>query len=161
VLRAQAEIGGVQITERPLGPITPIRLITSQVLHQPYRHKTNGRSQFDRTLEEARAASADDGLLLTAAGYVAETAIWALFWWEAGTLCAPALDLGVLRSVSRARIAQLTGAVQERTVTRAGLEGRSLFASNAARGIVLVASLDGRPVPEHPETARLQEAFWP
>jgi branched-subunit amino acid aminotransferase/4-amino-4-deoxychorismate lyase len=160
VLRAQVEVGGVQITERPLGPITPIRLITSQVTHQPYRYKTNARTQFDRTLEEAQAASADDGLLLTAEGYAAETAFWALFWWEGATLCGPPLDLGVLRSVSRARIVRLT-AVKESRVTRAGLDGRSLFASNAARGIVPVASLDGKPVPEHPDTPRLQEAFWP
>jgi len=161
VVRLEVSAEGVGITERALGSVRPVTLVTSQVVHEPYRHKIVERPLFDRALEEARQAGADDGLMLTRQGHVTEAAVWCLFWWEEGTLCAPALALGVLPGVSRARIVQLAGPVAERRATRAELEGRSLFASNAARGIVPVAVLDGQPVPESPATARLQEAFWP
>jgi branched-subunit amino acid aminotransferase/4-amino-4-deoxychorismate lyase len=161
VVRLEISADGVAVTERALGMVRPVGLITSQVVHEPYRHKILERTLFDRALEEARQAGADDGLLLTRQGHVTEAAVWCLFWWVEGTLCAPALALGVLPGVSRARIVQLAGPVAERRANRAELEGRSLFVSNAARGIVPVAVLDGQPVPEHPATARLQEAFWP
>jgi branched-subunit amino acid aminotransferase/4-amino-4-deoxychorismate lyase len=160
VVRLEVDSGGVTINERALGTVKPVRLVTSQVPHEPYRHKTIERRVFDRALAQAREAGADDALLLTKQGHVAEGAIWCLFWWEGGTLCAPALGLGVLPGVSRARIVQIAGPIMERRATLPDLEGFPMFASNAARGIVPVSVLDGRPIPEHPETTRLQEAFW-
>jgi branched-subunit amino acid aminotransferase/4-amino-4-deoxychorismate lyase len=161
VVRAEVSVDGVTISERPLGSVRPVSLVWSRVVHEPYRHKTLEREQFDRTLEAAREAGADDGLLLTKQGHVAEAAIWSLYWWDGATLCAPPLGLGILPAVSRVRIDQLAGPVVERRVTRGDLEGKSLIVSNAARGLVPVSLLEGKPVPEHPETARLQEAFWP
>lgn len=160
MIRVEVSSEGTTTTERALGSVSPVRLVTSQVAHEPYRHKIVERSLFDRALEEARQAGADDALLLTRQGIVAETAIWCVFWWEGTTLCAPALSIGVLPGVSRARIVQLAGPVSERRATRADVAGCSMFVSNAARGIVPVAALDGQTVPEHPETGRLQEAFW-
>lgn len=160
VMRLVVSPGDITRAERPVGSSAPVRLATSPVVHEPYRHKVVQRMQFDRTLELARQAGADDAVMLTADGFVAETAIWCLFWWEGDRLCAPALDLAILPGVSRARIGQLAGPIVERRASRADLAGRSLFVSNAARGIVPVAILDRSPVPEHPGTARLQEAFW-
>jgi len=161
VVRLEVDADRATVNERALGSVRPVRLVTSRLVHEPYRHKVVERRLFDRALEDARQAGADDALLLTKQGHVAEAALWCLFWWEGTTLCAPALALGVLPGVSRARIVQLAGPVNERRATRAELEGRPVFASNAARGIVPVAVLDGQSVPEHPETGRLQEAFWP
>lgn len=161
VVRAEVSAEGAAISERPLGSVRPVSLVFSGVVHEPYRHKVIERTQFDRTLEAAREAGADDGLLLTRQGHVAEAAVWSLYWWEGATLCAPPLGLGILPAVSRARIGQLAGPLAERRVTREELEGKSIIVSNAARGVVPVSFLEGKPVPEHPETARLQEAFWP
>lgn len=157
------EVGprGVRLSERPVGSTAPVTLVPASVEHRPYPHKTTGRDRFDRALEEARAAGADDALLVTSGGHVAECAIWSLFWWEDGRLCTPALALGVLPGVARARLEELAGRLVERRVLPAALEGRSLFVANAARGVVPVARLGGRPVPQDPGTARLSSSFWP
>jgi branched-subunit amino acid aminotransferase/4-amino-4-deoxychorismate lyase len=161
VVRVEVSAEGAMISERSLGSVRPVSLIFSATVHETYRHKIMEREQFDRTLEAAREAGADDGLLCTRQGHVAEAAIWTLYWWEGATLCAPPLALGILPAVSRARVDQLAGPLVEQRASRTELEGKSLLVSNAARGVVPVSFLDGKPVPEHPETVRLQEAFWP
>ena len=157
------EVGphGLEISERPVGSIAPVALTLATVTHRSYPHKTTDRDQFDLVLRDARAAGADDGLMLTAGGYVAECAIWGLFWWDDGRLCAPALELGVLPGVARARLEELTGGLVERRVRLGDLEGRSLFVANAARGVVPVAILEGRKVPQDSGTTRLSGSFWP
>ena len=100
---------GVVAGERPVGSTAPVRLITSKVVHRPYPHKLVDRERFDRTLADAKAVGADDGLLLTVGGQVAETAIWGVFWWEDGRVAAPALDIGILPGVARARIGEMVG----------------------------------------------------
>jgi branched-subunit amino acid aminotransferase/4-amino-4-deoxychorismate lyase len=130
------------------------------VIHRPYPHKTTDRGQFDRALEEAGSVGADDAVLLTAGGYVAECAIWGIFWWEGRRLCAPPLSLGVLPGVARARLEELTGGISERRVGPEEIEGRGLFVANAVRGVVPVASFQGHPVPQDPGTSGLSASFW-
>jgi branched-subunit amino acid aminotransferase/4-amino-4-deoxychorismate lyase len=59
------------------------------------------------------------------------------------------------------RLEELAGPLLERVVPRAGLAGRSLFLTNAVRGVVPVARLDGVEVPQDPRTAVLAARFWP
>jgi len=151
---------GVIVTERDVGPADPLRLVTSRLVHRPYPHKTTERELFSAALDEAREAGADDALLLTACGEVAEAAVWCAFWWEGNRLCTPALDLGVLPSVARRRIEELAGPLTERRMPRSGLARRSIFLGNALRGVVEVAQLDGAPVPRDPATAAVQRRFW-
>jgi branched-subunit amino acid aminotransferase/4-amino-4-deoxychorismate lyase len=160
VHRLEVSRRGVQLTERTVGSTEPVALVISRVVHQPYPHKTTDRAQFDRALEEARAAGADDAVLLTEGGFVGECAIWGVFWWEDGRLCAPALELGILPGVARARLAERVGGLVERRVRPAEVEGRSLFVANAARGVVPVATFERRSVPEDPGTSRLSASFW-
>ncbi len=157
------EVGprGAKLSERPVGSTAPVALALASVPHRAYVHKTTERDQFERALEEARATGADDAIMLTAGGYVAECALWGLFWWEGGRLCAPALELGVLPGVARARLEEMTGGLAERRVRLGDLEGRSLFVANAARGVVPVARLEGRKVPQDSGTSRLSGSFWP
>jgi len=160
VHRLEVGAGGVAVTEREVGSTDAVRLITSRVLHRPYPHKTTERGQFDRALDEARTAGADDALLLATGGWVAEPAIWSLFWWEGDRLCAPPLDLGILPGVARARIAELVQ-MDQRRIPRRELEGRALLVANAVRGIVEVAALDGVPTPPADATRALEARFWP
>lgn len=160
VHRLEVGARGTTVTTRPVGPTAPIRLITTGVPHLNYRYKTTGRIQFERAAEEAARAGGDDGLMLTSLGEVAEATIWCLFWWEGDTLCAPALDLGILPGVSRMRIEELHGPVAERRVGRRAITGQSLFLSNAVRGIVEVVTLDRVEVPSHPGTGALRDRFW-
>lgn len=156
------EVGpdGVEVSTRPVGSIAPLHLCTATIAHLPYRHKLTERAVFIKAVAEARRAGADDALLLTGRGEVAEASIWCLFWWEGETLCAPALDLGILPGVSRMRIEEIAGPVAERQVGRRALGGKSLFVANAVRGVVEVAALDRMPVPQHPATRALAERFW-
>lgn len=152
---------GLVAGERPVGSLAPVRLVTSKVVHRPYPHKLVDRERFDRALAEAKAAGADDGLLLTTGGQVAETAIWGVFWWEDGRVAAPPLEIGVLPGVARARIVEIVGDIQEQKVTIDEMRAKPLFVANAARGIVPVASLDGAAVADAPETDALASRFWP
>jgi branched-subunit amino acid aminotransferase/4-amino-4-deoxychorismate lyase len=156
------EVGprGLEVSERTVGGTEPVSLLETRVVHRPYPHKTTERAQFDRALNEARAAGADDAVLLTEGGHIAECAIWGIFWWDGGRLCAPSLELGVLPGVARARLVELAGEISERKATPADIEGRSLFVANSVRGVVPVASLEGRRVPQDPGTARLSGLFW-
>jgi branched-subunit amino acid aminotransferase/4-amino-4-deoxychorismate lyase len=152
---------GLVAGERPIGSLAPVRLVTSKVVHRPYPHKLVDRERFDRALADAKAMGADDGLLLTVGGQVAETAIWGFFWWEEGRVAVAPLELGVLPGVARARIAEIVGEIVERKATLEEIRGRSLFVANAVRGVVPVATLDGVSVPEVAETEALASRFWP
>jgi len=152
---------GLQVTERPVGSTAPVWLVTARTEHRPYPHKTTARAAFDAAAAEAMEARAGDALLLTARGEVAECSIWSLLWWEGDRLAGPPLSLGVLRSVSRMRLEELAGPLLERTVPRTGLDGRSLLVTNAVRGVVPVARLDGVTVPPDARTETLAARFWP
>jgi branched-subunit amino acid aminotransferase/4-amino-4-deoxychorismate lyase len=152
---------GVQVSERLVGSTQPVKLVVSRVAHHPYAYKTVERAQFERALDGARAAGADDALLLTPGGYLAEAGVFSILWWEDGSLCGPGFDLGILPGVGRARLAELAGQIEERHATMAELEGRSLFLVNSVRGIVKVASIDGHAVPDSTHTDALAARFWP
>jgi len=72
----------------------------------------------------------------------------------------PALALGVLPGIARARVLGLAAGVEGR-YPRAALEGKSLFLTNAVRGVVPLASLDGVAVPPDARTEELARRFWP
>ena len=137
----------------------PIKLILSDVAHRPYPHKTTDRGHFDDALARARRRDADDGLMLSLDGHVAECAIWSVFWWEEERLLCPPLDIGILPGVARARLSQLAP-LEERRVGPVALAGRPLFVANAARGVVAVGSLNEREVPADPRTGELAAGFW-
>lgn len=160
VVRLLLERRGVTATDRPPGPTRPITLVIADEAHAAYPLKTTERELFDRVTDAARAVGADDGVLL-ADGVVAEAARWTLLWWEGDHLAGPPLALGILDSVARERIRQLTGEIESRPASPAQLRGVPLFAANAARGIVHVARFDGHEVPESPRTSELAARFWP
>ena len=160
-VRWEVGMRGVQESERLVEPVERVKLIISRIAHHPYPHKTTDRAQFDRALDKARGAEADDALLLTPGGYLAETAIWSVFWWEGGKLCAPALELGILPGVGRARIAELAGEIEERRATWSEVRGFPLFLANAVRGVAKVSAVQDDAVPSAKQTDDLATRFWP
>jgi branched-subunit amino acid aminotransferase/4-amino-4-deoxychorismate lyase len=161
VYRLEVGMRGAHSSERLVGPSDPVKLIVSRVAHHPYPHKTTDRSQFERALDIARGAEADDALLLTPGGFVAETAIYSVFWWENGTLCAPALDIGILPGVGRARVIEIAGKVEERRTSWKELRGVSFFLVNSIRGVVKVSAVQDDAVPSSTQTDDLAARFWP
>jgi len=164
VLRVQWD-GTLLITRRELPSLDPVRVITSSVAHTGYRVKTTDRDIFDRARAEARERDADEGILLTADGYVAEGSLFAIGWFEGGVVRVPSLELGILPSIGRARALEVAGElgleVEEGCFERAELEGRPAWITTAVRGVVPVALLDGDPVPTDRRTALLAQHFWP
>lgn len=160
VVRVEVREGRVAVTTRavPNGG-APAVVVTSEP-HVAYPHKTTARAPFERALAAARQAGADDGLLVTASGYVAEGTAWNLFWWDGDVLCTPAADLGILPGVGRARVMELMS-VREVRVDVDRVVGRSLFLANAVRGVVEMRSFQGKPVPRDPRVAELSRRFWP
>jgi branched-subunit amino acid aminotransferase/4-amino-4-deoxychorismate lyase len=161
VYRLEVGMRGAHSSERLVGPSDPVKLIVSRVAHHPYPHKTTDRSQFERALDIARGAEADDALLLTPGGFVAETAIYSVFWWENGTLCAPASDIGILPGVGRARVIEIAGKVEERRTSWKELRGVSFFLVNSVRGVVKVSAVQDDAVPSSTQTDDLAARFWP
>ena len=159
-LRVEVSDGRATVTVRELPSADVPAVITAAEPHQPYPHKTTQRDCFADAAVEADVAEADDALLVTHEGFVAEGTAWNVFWWDGEALVTPALDLGVLPGVARTRVAELVG-FREGRYPRAALAGRSVFLTNALRGVQAIESLDGERVPRDPRTADLARRFWP
>ena len=160
VVRIEVRVGHASVTVRGVPPATPPRVIVAAEPHRPYLHKTTDRRTFEVAAAEAQAAGADDALLLTPEGWVAEGTVWSLFWWEGDRLLTPALDLGILPGIGRARVGELA-TVEEGKWRVEELQGRSLFLANAVRGVVAIASLAGGKVPPDRRTEEIAQGFWP
>ncbi len=159
-LRVELRGPDASVTVRELSSPDPPTIVTAAQPHAPYPHKTTERDVFDEALAEAEVAEADDALLVTAGNWVAEGTTWSLFWWEGDRLRTPALALGILPGIARARVMELA-AVEEGSFSRGLLAGKSAFLTNAVRGIVPLKSLDGEVVPRDARTAELARRFWP
>ena len=161
VLRVEVLDGRASVTVRELPPLEPPAVITASEPHHPYPHKITERDSFADAAVEAEVAEADDALLLTHEGWVAEGTVWTVFWWEGDTLSTPALDLEILPGIGRTRVLELVKGVAEGRYAEQTLAGKSLFLTNAVRGVVPIGSLDGVAVPTDPRTAELAKRFWP
>lgn len=108
-----------------------------------------------RLRTEAQQRGADDAVILSANGFVIEGAHTALLWWRGEILCAPALDLERVDSITAKSILTLAAAlgteVYYESVTAAELDGVELWAVNALHGIRIVTSwIDGPSTAEQP-----------
>jgi len=146
-------------------PLTPARLATARVRRNDAspasRHKTLAYLDNVLARREARAAGADEALMLNTRGEVACAAAANVFWIAAGRLFTPALECGVLAGFERAetivRARALGITVEEvaappETLTAA----EAVFITNSLIGVRPVEALDGRALPPgHPLLARL------
>src|SRR5882762_7508109 len=160
-LRVEVRDGRASVTVRDLPSLAPPVVITASEPHQPYPHKTTERDCFSDAGKEAEVAEADDALLLTAEGWVAEGTVWTVFWWDGVALRTPALDLGILPGIGRSRLLEIAQRVEHGRYPAQALAGKSLLLTNAVRGVVPIASLDGVPVAADARTAELARGFWP
>lgn len=161
VLRVEVRDGRASVTvpKRPLRD-SPV-VVTASEPHRAYPHKTTERDCFADALREAEVAEADDALLVTHAGFVAEGTVWNVFWWDGDRLRTPTLELGILPGIARTRVLELVPGVQEERYPRSALAGKSVFFTNAVRGVVPIAELDGAAVPPHARTDDVMQRFWP
>ena len=160
VVRVQLTDGHAEIATRDATTDQTISVVVSSEVYRPYPHKVTHRAQFGRAFAGARRIGADDALLVTGDGFVAEGTAWSLFWWDNGSLRTPPESLGILPGVGRQRVMELTR-VEEEKVRPEQLAGHSLFLVNAVRGIVEIGAFEGASVPRDPRTAELAASFWP
>ncbi len=162
VVRVEVSARGTTVTTRDLPPLGPLAVIVAATPHVPYPRKVTSRVPFEAALAEARAVKegADDAVLVTPGGLVAEGTTWNIFWWETDGPATPPLSLGVLPGVARGRVMELV-ATSERECAPGDLVGRGLFATNAIRGVVAIERLNGVPVPHDSRTTQLADRFWP
>ena len=113
---------------------------------------------------EARAAGADEAVMLNNRGDLACAAAANLFWIADDRLFTPALSCGVLNGIVRARVLAKAAALGAPTVVVAArieaLEGaQAVFLTNSLIGIRPVARFEGRAFAPHPLVERLRAAL--
>lgn len=115
-------------------------------------------------LAEARREGADEALILNTRGEVCEAATANIFFVRVGILRTPPLESGCLPGVARALVLEDAAGlgVQVDTTVYFSDElanAEEVFLTSSTRGVVAVASLDGKifPLAPGPITTRLQE----
>lgn len=111
---------------------------------------------------EARAAGADEALMLNTAGEVACCAAANVFWVRHDEVFTPSLECGVLDGVVRREVIAACYAlglpIQEVFANSGRLAGAPMFLTNSLVGVRPVASLDGQPLPSSPLVAAIAKA---
>jgi branched-chain amino acid aminotransferase len=114
--------------------------------------KTTSRAEFVYAQLKARRQGADDALLLTTSGHLAEATSASLFLVEKVGLATPSLDCGILVSTTREWVISsgapgLGLAVREDLLTPGDLIGADeAFLASSVAGILPVTRFDGRPI---------------
>lgn len=116
---------------------------------------------------EAEERGADDALLLTHDGRVAEGTVCNVFWRTGRRLFTPALSVGILPGVTREAFLEVAAErsvrVTEGAFPRAALDdAEEIFLTMTSVGGVPVRALDDRPLPGGPEDLlpELDRAYW-
>lgn len=109
-------------------------------------HKTLSAIHYVVAADRARAAGADDALLVDARGRVLETTVANVFAVLAGRVVTPPATLSLFPGIGRARCLAASGAAEQAfdltTLSRAD----EAFAVSAVRGIVPIVAVDGRAI---------------
>lgn len=147
----------------------PWRLVCHPERIVPYRPSVKHVNRLPHAIarRQARAAGADDALLVHVDGWVLEGTASNLFFFEADTLHTPETGCGLLAGITREILLELAPGCGFKTV-----EGRypaevvaasdECFLSYTSAGIKPVAALDGQALPAPvpgPRTARLRAAY--
>ena len=95
----------------------------------------------------ARERGYDEALLVTPHGRVLEAPTSTFFYVNArGELCTPPLDDHILASITRARVIELTGAVERVTSADELLDAREAFLASTTREVQSVEAIEERPL---------------
>jgi branched-subunit amino acid aminotransferase/4-amino-4-deoxychorismate lyase len=111
--------------------------------------------RMTRIRGEVQKRGAEEAVLLSPDGYVAEGAYSGLLWWRGNILCGPSEGIERVDSVTARTLLTLAGALGvdtwDESVTPPELDGTELWAVNALHGIRIVTSwVDGPAVAELP-----------
>jgi branched-chain amino acid aminotransferase len=110
----------------------------------------------------AKEQGAEEAVLVKPDGTALEPPTSAIFWVSPeGGLRTPALDVGVLESITRDRLVKALHVEEGAWPVTDLRAAREAFLASTTREIQAVASIDGKPLPEAPgpRTREAQEAF--
>jgi branched-chain amino acid aminotransferase len=110
----------------------------------------------------AKGRGADEAVLVTPAGIVLEPPTSAIFWVAPdGTMRTPALDNGVLESITRDRLIKALHVEEGPWPVEDLLEAQEAFLASTTREIQAVAAIDGNELAAAPgpRTREAQQAF--
>jgi branched-subunit amino acid aminotransferase/4-amino-4-deoxychorismate lyase len=113
---------------------------------------------------EAEEAGADEAVLLTPGGMIAEGAASNLFWFEGDELCTSPLDYGILPGITREIILELSRklGIPFKERSRPGTEGPGLagvFCSLSSVGIAEAAQFDGMKSQRSTRVSQLYRSY--
>lgn len=136
------------------------RLITARtrVVPQecrPAHLKLSNMLHYRQAFREASAAGADDALMLTIDGFVAETSIANIFWKIGDVVCTPSVQCDILPGIMRAALINVLNRsgidVQQGSYKSPEiLQADTVWLTNSVAEILPVASIDGTKL--HPST---------
>ena len=151
----------------PLGSAPgPVSLATAKVRRNDRSPTSRLKtlSYLDNVLAraEARAAGAEEALMLNTAGEVACAAAANVFWVRHDEVFTPDLACGVLDGIMRREVIaachRLGLPVEEVFANSGRLAGAPMFISNSLVGVRPVSSLDGQALPASPRIAAIAKA---
>ncbi len=127
-------------------------------------HKTTSRLAYHLAREEARAARADEALLVSPEGSVLEGAASNLFVLAGGAVLTPPLSERILPGVTRAIVMRLCVelgiAVRETPIARGLLAtAEEAWLTNSVQEVVPVDELEGRSLPTRRTGTRLRDRY--
>jgi para-aminobenzoate synthetase/4-amino-4-deoxychorismate lyase len=164
IVRLTMDDRGERIETRPVPPSEPMRIVFSGTKHEVYVHKSTHRDVFDRARSRVVPFRADEAILLTGEGFLAEGCVTSVFFWQGSTLCTPALELGILPGIGRARVLELARerkiTLEEGKYSRSMVEGLPLFLVNSVRGVLETAVHGDWRKPRDDRTRALADRFW-
>lgn len=149
-------------------PDAPARLVTSRVRRndQSPTARLKSLAYLDNVLarREARAAGADEAVMLNTRGEIACAAAANLFWIAGGRLYTPHLDCGVLAGTVRGRVIAAAARLGEPVrAVRAGPEALAAadaaFLTSSLIGLRPVSAVDGCKLAPSPMIADLAAAL--
>lgn len=170
---SDTESSTLMVTLRPLlqalDQQSVARLVTLQQPHQtpetPTRIKSLSYLGYVLAAREVARRGADEGVMLTREGFVAEGSISTIFVVHDRVLMTAPIELGVLPGIARGRVLELARALGYETIEHSftidELRGAGeCFFTNAARGVVPVGSIDETDfAASRPMTTALRDAY--
>ena len=160
----------VVMSAHPLPAAPASWKLATTSLRLPARNPLSGVKTASKLLHilakvEAEAQGADEGLLLTDSGSVAQGTSSNLFWIESKFVCTAPEQSGILPGVTRGAVLRacqrLNIPVRQTTVSpKRLLDCAGIFMTSSSFGIIEASALDLRELPQSPITAQLRETLF-
>lgn len=144
--------------------IVNTRRIPNQAI--PSRFKLSNGINYIKAASEAKDKDADDALMLTVDGVIAETTIANIFWVKGAVIHSPSADCDLLPGITRNGLLQVIRNLTEYRVAEGKFSPEELqnadavWVCNSVRELVPVRRIDNQEYPtQHPVFKELRQKF--